>query len=993
MLQMDLLSIKISLNLDEHKTYVNMKLSIFFTFLFSSLLSFSQIGATIPTSRTIDWTISGYQGEIPDDSDYDVIVNITEPPYNVDNTGASDITAGVQQAINDADESLLTMIFFPPGTYKMDGKIILHTKKNGTAHNNDNNIVLKGSGQYHTVIKINSAPVGAANYFEFLGDVNATEASIRNITGGYSTGSSVINISSEITDLIAGDFVEFFEDPVPEAEWNPWGCNGDEYEENHPVGQIVQVQSVSGTEITFVEPIGIYANSDRNPQLRKIYPVANSGIENMSLLVEDDAQSGRKTITFEYAINCFLRGAELAKSKSTHVILEHSAHITIHGCYIHDVGDYNDNYGVSSGTQLISRCLIENNVITKTRHSVVLSGSTYGNVVGYNFANESYLAIKGTTKPKTDEAAADLLLHGYYPTATLFEGNVSTRLHSDEYGGYQGKYNTFFRNMPYKDPQTLQIWGNISTNILGNHNYPIVNLMESCNDPIDVAHLCVDCPTLSDHSYYRLNRPVSFLSDQFYSWPPIGPPISGGSTSTNSNPAEYRYSRGAQQCDHKRSSLVGYSVKNRGLLTAINSVVSNEGKLVRNQNEYSIGRYSVYSESNPFETISHVTTARLSGGTGQEEIIYVINNPLGGTEVYITTNKILAPGTPPVFSQPSGEITAITSGDFSGTGFDEIIIGYLDGTNKPFIFKSDDPTDLMKETIYSNPSVYWRIEALTTGDFTDTGDDELVVGFNSTGLSSAIYRSEDASDVGIKIWEDLSGYWNVDALAAGDFNDDGIDELIEGFNSTDGPAIYKIMNGLDSPPISLYNGSNYWELGALAAGDFDADGDDELVSAFNSDAEGPNIYKSELAINANAVPIFNSHEIYWNVHSLAIEKCPGYYDQNGVCDPLVYNQGGGNYAPIDDSIESEDNLDSIVTEVNQIRVFPNPSNGYFTIEFYKIPESSQHITIYDPIGNVVFKSDIATKSLEIDLSNTPSGIYIIQVDNGVENIMKKIVKL
>ena len=50
----------------------------------------------------------------------------------------------------------------------------------------------------------------------------------------------------------------------------------------------------------------------------------------------------------------------------------------------------------------------------------------------------------GTVLPS--DAAGDLVLHGNYPYANLFEGNILQNLVVDDSHGLNGPYNTFFRN-------------------------------------------------------------------------------------------------------------------------------------------------------------------------------------------------------------------------------------------------------------------------------------------------------------------------------------------------------------------------------------------------------------------------------------------------------------------------------------------------------------------------------------------------------------------
>jgi hypothetical protein len=59
-------------------------------------------------------------------------------------------------------------------------------------------------------------------------------------------------------------------------------------------------------------------------------------------------------------------------------------------------------------------------------------------------------------------------------------------------------------------------------------------------------------------------------------------------------------------------------------------------------------------------------------------------------------------------------------------------------------------------------------------------------------------------------------------------------------------------------------------------------------------------------------------------------------------------------------------------------VFPNPSNGKFSIE---LPwEENVTANIYNSEGKMVFESSFKKRQFEIDLSNEPSGIYFLSLN-------------
>jgi len=106
---------------------------------------------------------------------------------------------------------------------------------------------------------------------------------------------------------------------------------------------------------------------------------------------------------------------------------------------------------------------------------------------------------------------------------------------------------------------------------------------------------------------------------------------------------------------------------------------------------------------------------------------------------------------------------------------------------------------------------------------------------------------------------------------------------------------------------------------------------------------------------------------------------------------LCFQQNGMTLFP-----DTTDNC-QIITSINsneaksdQIKVFPNPSNGLFTVEFDQ-PVNISEVQVADMLGNIVYQENTNNKK-QIHIDNLPSGIYILTViDKDKKKINKKIV--
>ena len=76
--------------------------------------------------------------------------------------------------------------------------------------------------------------------------------------------------------------------------------------------------------------------------------------------------------------------------------------------------------------------------------------------------------------------------------------------------------------------------------------------------------------------------------------------------------------------------------------------------------------------------------------------------------------------------------------------------------------------------------------------------------------------------------------------------------------------------------------------------------------------------------------------------------------------------------------------------VSQIKIYPNPTNGLFTIELENSNAGSL-IEVYDVMGKKVVTKAILANKMAIDLTHFPKGIYMVRVVNGNNTFTKKVV--
>lgn len=207
-------------------------------------------------------------------------------------------------------------------------------------------------------------------------------------------------------------------------------------------------------------------------------------------------------------------------------------------------------------------------------------------------------------------------------------------------------------------------------------------------------------------------------------------------------------------------------------------------------------------------------------------------------------HNVLELGTP-----ASEEVAAITSGDFDQDGVEEVVVAFnyddnYTGFTKVVSTAGSLGNRKLHRVLYANGGAgtgFWNVAAMTAGDFDDDGTPELLTGFHASS-QTAVYRGDGASYLSGatsagSIYSDTSGsLWRVAGLAAADFDESGVDGLITALQKSNSTAIY-LGNGVNSVTNggTLFTDSTspYWRITAMSSGDFDNDDDYEVITAMH----------------------------------------------------------------------------------------------------------------------------------------------------------------
>lgn len=399
-------------------------------------LALSASAQVIPAARDFSagWRHAGYLGNIPAP---DRIVNVRG--YGAQGNGVANDAPAIIAAMN-ALGAQGGVVYFPAGTYAVPNNTIFLSS----------NIVLRGERSFNTTILATNLLLTQTSLISVFG--SDSTAPWIDMQSGYDLLSWEVTLTN-VSTISAGDWVETRQGTNTAWKMSAWP---------DMIGQILLVSNVTLTTppagiVRLVTPLRLQYQHDLplygvpiKAQIRKFNrPKMNVGIENLrfSRLVAGDNDAMRDnvpSIYFRFAANCWVRGCEFTNMFGSGVSGDYAANIEITGNYIHDAYQF-DGSGSGYGVVLQYRCsefLIENNIFKRLRHSMLMQAGANGNVLGYNYSRDQY-----KKEPLYQgDLVADMVCHGNYTYANLFEGNCAAYADVDTSHGMNGPYNTFFRN-------------------------------------------------------------------------------------------------------------------------------------------------------------------------------------------------------------------------------------------------------------------------------------------------------------------------------------------------------------------------------------------------------------------------------------------------------------------------------------------------------------------------------------------------------------------
>jgi hypothetical protein len=114
-------------------------------------------------------------------------------------------------------------------------------------------------------------------------------------------------------------------------------------------------------------------------------------------------------------------------------------------------------------------------------------------------------------------------------------------------------------------------------------------------------------------------------------------------------------------------------------------------------------------------------------------------------------------------------------------------------------------------------------------------------------------------------------------------------------------------------------------------------------------------------------------------------------------EPVDVVPGREYWLQVDGGNLGVENTFSITVLTDQIKLFPNPTSGLFTLDVGKRASENALIAIYEPQGRLLSRMTLGPlqggEKIPVDISNLPRGMYIVHFTSSLEASVIKILKL
>jgi len=411
---------------------------------------------------------------------------------------------------------------------------------------------------------------------------------------------------------------------------------------------------------------------------------------------------------------------------------------------------------------------------------------------------------------------------------------------------------------------------------------------------------------------------------------------------------------------------------------------SNGGGLYQNDN----GTFTLVTNSGlPILNTGAADWGDVDGDGDIDLVVMGYDNNVAVTDVYINNgNGTFSASDTGLLNSYMGDVSFA---DYDSDGDLDIALTGIETTNWTFfskIYVNDGSGNFTDANLNLPPMNYGKFKF---ADYDADGDMDFVLnGWNSaTNAPYTKIWQNDGNNNFIATNLNLPQLWLGD-VEWGDVDNDGdLDLVINGTASSDSESHLLLNNGgtfTDDPHFS--NVTPVHRVASIELADFDNDGSLDIFIA-GTNVVGSSEVKVAKLYNNNGSGVFteNTNNTFTGVDYTDADSAD--YDNDGKVDLFYTGTDSNGFS--NSKLYHNGPVNSVSEELaKKFTIYPNPAHDVLNIDNQN--QFDYNITISDLTGKSILKQT-AEGNTQIDVSNLPTGMYLVKISYHKDSFMQKLI--
>ena len=240
----------------------------------------------------------------------------------------------------------------------------------------------------------------------------------------------------------------------------------------------------------------------------------------------------------------------------------------------------------------------------------------------------------------------------------------------------------------------------------------------------------------------------------------------------------------------------------------------------------------------------------------------------------------------------------IEQGDFNGDGMTDLLASANNNANWHTYVRFAQGDGTFGTPVYAHAgTVNWNAYNIELGDFNGDGMTDLLASVNNNGSWHTYVRfAQGDGTFGTPVYAHAGTVnWNAYNIELGDFNGDGMTDLLASVNNNGSWHTYVRFaqgDGTFGTPVYAHAGTVNWNAYNIELGDFNGDGMTDLLASVNNNGSWHTYVRFAQGDGTFGTPVYaHAGTVNWNAYNIEL----GDFNGDGMTDLLASVNNNGSW--------------------------------------------------------------------------------------------------